>query len=227
MTIQNTHKTIGILVLCFAVVFSVLVLQGCTGMTGNTVSEQTADEVNLSTFNENAQEIQANVDSITTTLTEMEDAYQDMKESINTQISSLNTGALESDNPNMTGLNFAEDISELQEYQGDLNALDTELDVIEAEAEDIEEWVETVEDEELAQKVQTYLDLVTIYTDAQDDALNELSGFFESLQVDLNAFERGDFRKFDTQLYNAYQDSMDNVQTTMVALRAQIDTINR
>jgi chromosome segregation ATPase len=223
---QHTKYKVGVLSLCFALVFGVLLLQGCSGgITGNTVSENGAEDItaDLSVFNEQAQDVQSIVDSVSTELTDIEDDYSAVKEAVNEQIQALNKRDTES---NDTGLNFAEEIATIKDFQDTLDGLKKDVSSLDAESDAIEEWLGTVENQELYDRAETYNDLVSIYSRDQADAIDTLDTFFDTLQDDLSAYEKGNYKSFDTSMYKEYTQSMDDLQATMVALRSQQNKVN-
>lgn len=227
---QHTKYKVGVLSLCFALVFGVLLLQGCSGgITGNTVSENGADDIvaDLSAFNEQAQDVQSKIDSVSSELTDIEDDYSAVKEAVNEQIQTLNKRDTESnDTGNDTGLNFAEQIATIKDFQDTLDDLKKDVSSLDSEADAIEEWLGTVENQELYNRAETYKDLISIYTRDQTEAIKALDTFFETLQDDLSAYEKGNYKSFDTIKYKEYARTMEDLQSTMVALRAQQNKVN-
>jgi septal ring factor EnvC (AmiA/AmiB activator) len=167
--------------------------------------------------------VQSIVDSVSTELTDIEDDYSAVKEAVNEQIQALNKRDTES---NDTGLNFAEEIATIKDFQDTLDGLKKDVSSLDAESDAIEEWLGTVENQELYDRAETYNDLVSIYSRDQADAIDTLDTFFDTLQDDLSAYEKGNYKSFDTSMYKEYTQSMDDLQATMVALRSQQNKVN-
>ncbi len=223
---QHTKYKQSILSLCFALVFGVLLLQGCSGgMTGNTIAENDAEDIeaDLNAFNQQAQSVQEKVDSVSSELTDIEDDYSTVKESVNEQIQTLNRRDNES---NTTGLNFADEIATIKDLQGSFDDLKERVSSLDGEEAAIEEWLATVENQELYNRAETYKDLISIYKRDQTKAIQSLDAFFDTLQEDLNAYEKGNYKSFNTRDYKDYVQTMDDLQSTMVALRSQQNKVN-